>query len=106
MDYVQHLKKIEHLDFDQFVQHTITLHSRIVLATTQADMSFTQFNFAPTDVILMGRETAGVPQNIHEGVDARVAVPMHRTMRSLNMALSAAMILSEALRQTNGFKDD
>ncbi|MDX5367443.1 MAG: tRNA methyltransferase, partial [Alphaproteobacteria bacterium] len=77
--------------------------ARIVLLTTKAAVPFTRFAFQPTDILLLGRESAGVPQAVHEAADARILVPMRPPARSLNVALAAAMVLSEALRQTNGF---
>ena len=76
---------------------------RIVLLTTRAPLPFTRFAFRPSDILLIGRESAGVPEAVHEAADARVTIPMAPPARSLNMALAAAMVLGEALRQTNGF---
>ena len=76
---------------------------RLVLLTTQAPMPYTGFTFRAADTILLGRETAGVPQAVHETADARLTVPMAAGRRSLNVALAAAMVLGEALRQTGGF---
>ncbi|GMV62580.1 MAG: hypothetical protein AMXMBFR74_17480 [Parvibaculum sp.] len=77
--------------------------ARIVLLTTKAELPFTGFRFRPSDILLLGRESAGVPAHVHEAADARVTIPMRPPARSLNIALAAAMVLSEALRQTNGF---
>ena len=77
--------------------------ARIVLLTTKAALPFTGFRFRPSDILLVGRESAGVPAPVHEAADAQVTIPMRPPARSLNMALAAAMVLSEALRQTNGF---
>lgn len=77
--------------------------TRIVLLTTRAALPFTGFRFRPSDILLLGRESAGVPAHVHEAADARVTIPMRPPARSLNIALAAAMVLSEALRQTNGF---
>lgn len=77
--------------------------ARIVLLTTRAALPFTAFTFEPSDILLVGRESAGMPEAIHQAADARVTVPMRPPARSLNMAVAAAMVLSEALRQTNGF---
>jgi tRNA (cytidine/uridine-2'-O-)-methyltransferase len=77
--------------------------SRIVLLTTKAAEPFTRFAFRPSDILLLGRESTGVPAAVHEAADARLLVPMRPPARSLNVALAAAIVLSEALRQTNGF---
>lgn len=77
--------------------------ARIVLLTTRAAEPFTRFAFQSSDILLLGRESAGVPDAVHEAADARILVPMRPPARSLNVALAGAMVLSEALRQTNGF---
>jgi tRNA (cytidine/uridine-2'-O-)-methyltransferase len=69
----------------------------------QAGQKARESCFEPSDILLVGRESAGVPEAIHQAADARVTVPMQPPARSLNMAVAAAMVLSEALRQTNGF---
>ncbi len=76
---------------------------RLVLLTTRARLAYTDFVFRADDVLLIGRESAGVPQEVHDAADARVRVPMASGLRSLNVALAAAMVLGEALRQTEGF---
>jgi len=73
---------------------------RLVLLTTQAPLCYQDFAFAPDDALLLGRESAGVPEEVHAACDARVRVPMRAGLRSLNVALAAAMVLGEALRQT------
>jgi tRNA (cytidine/uridine-2'-O-)-methyltransferase len=73
-----------------------------VLATTKA-ASYTEFAFGASDVVLVGRESAGVPEEVHAAADARVVVPMRPGLRSLNVAVAAAMVLGEALRQTGAF---
>jgi tRNA (cytidine/uridine-2'-O-)-methyltransferase len=76
---------------------------RLVLLTTRGDRPYTDFRFAADDILLLGRESAGVPDAVHARADARLRVPMVPAARSLNVALAAAMVLSEALRQTDGF---
>jgi tRNA (cytidine/uridine-2'-O-)-methyltransferase len=76
---------------------------RLVLLTTRGDMAYTDFAFAPGDTLLVGRESAGVPQSVHDAADARLVIPLRAGMRSLNVAQAAAMVLGEALRQTKGF---
>ena len=73
---------------------------RIVLMTTAADDLLWDFKFEASDTILMGRESAGVPSDVHDAVDARIKLPMFGPARSLNVAMSASMAVSEALRQT------
>ena len=76
---------------------------RLVLISTKAQVPYSQFNFARGDVILMGQEGAGVPQEVHDAVDARILIPMKPGERSLNVSLACAMVTGEALRQTAGF---
>ena len=78
---------------------------RLVLLTTRGDRAHTDFAYAPDDRLLLGRESVGVPDAVHGAVDARVRIPMRAGMRSLNVALAAAMVLGEALRQTGGFPE-
>jgi tRNA (cytidine/uridine-2'-O-)-methyltransferase len=68
-------------------------------------MPFTDFTFAPSDTLLLGRESAGVPEAVHNGADARLIVPMADGARSLNVVTATAMVLGEALRQTGGFTE-
>ena len=76
---------------------------RLVVATTKGAVRHLDFAFEREDVILLGRESAGVPDEVHEAADARVVVPMQEGLRSLNVAVAAAIVLGEALRQTNAF---
>jgi tRNA (cytidine/uridine-2'-O-)-methyltransferase len=74
-----------------------------VLFTTHAAMAFTDFNFQTEDTLLFGRESAGVPDDVHAAADARLLIPTATGMRSLNVVTAAAMALGEALRQTKSF---
>ena len=80
--------------------------ARLVLLTTRASLPYHRFAFRRGDALLLGRETAGVPDAVHEAADARIVVPMQPGRRSLNVALAGAMALGEALRQTAGFPGD
>ena len=73
---------------------------RIILMTTKASISYTQFKFQKNDTILFGRESAGVPEKIHKALDKRLKIPMENNKRSLNLASSVAIILAECLKQT------
>ena len=75
-------------------------NERIILMTTKASQSYTKFKFNKNDTILFGRESAGVPDNVHERVKYRLKIPMKSNMRSLNIASSVAIILAESLKQT------
>ena len=75
-------------------------NQRIVLMTTKASVSYTKFKFEKNDTILFGRESAGVPKNIHQSIKRRLKIPMENEMRSLNLSSSVAIILAESLKQT------
>jgi tRNA (cytidine/uridine-2'-O-)-methyltransferase len=76
---------------------------RLLLLTTKAAQPYVDFGFQPSDTLILGRESAGVPQNVHDAADARLLIPMRPGMRSINVAQAAAMVLGEALRQTDSF---
>jgi tRNA (cytidine/uridine-2'-O-)-methyltransferase len=77
--------------------------SRLVLMTTTGTVPLHRFAFAADDTVLLGRETAGAPREVHEAADARIVIPLRPPARSLNVALTGAIALAEALRQTGGF---
>ena len=79
------------------------LGGRLLLLTTRAALPYTDFLFEPSDILMVGRESAGVPDAVHDAADARLLIPMRPGMRSLNVAQAAAMVLGEALRQTRLF---
>jgi tRNA (cytidine/uridine-2'-O-)-methyltransferase len=85
---------------DSWQAFRVTLQGRIILASTKAQTPYTSFAFRPDDTLLMGQETAGVPDAVHAAADAAVLIPMQGSTRSLNVALAAGMILGEMLRQT------
>ncbi len=97
MDYLDSAKIRRHPSFEDFLAE-MTDH-RIILATTKGACEYTSFNFLPGDILLFGRESAGVPDDVHAAADERIFIPMHNNMRSLNIAVSAAMITGEAIRQ-------
>ena len=100
MDYLQSTDIRRHESWARF--HEVT-PSRLVLLTTKGNLAYTDFAFTPGDVLLVGRESAGVPRAVHDVVDARLVIPLRPGLRSLNVAQAAAMVLGEALRQTSGF---
>jgi len=102
MDYLDSLDWTLHESWQAF-QAARQEHQRLVLLTTKAETAYTDFSFAAGDTLLVGRESAGVPDEVHDAVNATITVPMLAGMRSLNVAASLAMVLGEALRQTNGF---
>jgi len=103
MDYLAQVSLIRHLSWEKFAEWRAQSGRRLVLTTTKGALSYTDFGFRSGDLILMGRESAGVPEAVHEAADERVTIPMVAGMRSLNVATAAAMVLGEALRQTGGF---
>lgn len=76
---------------------------RLLLLTTKGDTPYAAFPFAPDDILMVGRESAGVPEDVARAADARLVIPLKPGLRSLNVATAAAMVLGEALRQTAGF---
>jgi tRNA (cytidine/uridine-2'-O-)-methyltransferase len=78
---------------------------RLLLLSTRAETVYWDFSFARSDVLMVGRESAGVPEAVHAAADARLKVPMKPGFRSLNVAVAAAMVLGEALRQTRSVPD-
>lgn len=100
MDYLEIAATRRHVDWNAFQAWRTGENRRLVLMTTRAEAPYCDFSFAPADLVMLGRESAGVPQDVHEAADFRLAIPMAANARSLNMALAGAMVLGEALRQT------
>ena len=103
MDYLDQVDIIRH---DSWNRYRDQVEGRVILLTTQGETPYTDFAFGPTDTLLLGRESAGVPETVHDFADARLRIPMASDLRSLNVALAAAMVLSEAMRQTDSFATD
>jgi len=103
MDYLEAVDISRHQDWETFRGVTAKRGRRLVLLTTKGTTPFLDFGFAAGDVLLLGRESAGVPEEVHRAAAARLVIPMREGLRSLNVALAAAMVLSEALRQTDAF---
>jgi tRNA (cytidine/uridine-2'-O-)-methyltransferase len=100
MDYIAAAALTRHVNFEQFEDWRKTTGRRLVLASTKASGRYTDFRFRSDDILLFGRESAGVPDHVHDTADARILVPMVEGQRSINVAVSAAMITGEAMRQT------
>lgn len=98
MDYLDTARIVRHASWQDFCE--AMSDKRIVLATTDSDTGYTDFSFAHGDILLFGRESAGVPQTVHQHADARITIPLKPGLRSLNVAMACAMIAGEALRQT------
>jgi tRNA (cytidine/uridine-2'-O-)-methyltransferase len=102
MDYMGNCKIFRHEDYEKFLKRN--KKSRIVLMTTKATKQYYKFKFKKDDVLLFGRESAGVPDNLHRSIKNKVKIPMSKETRSLNVAMSVAIISAEALRQNNLLK--
>ena len=103
MDYIDHVSIARHAGFDAF--RTAAGKRRLVLFTTRSSQSIYDFAFKADDVLLFGKESAGVPAQVADACQARVRIPMRSQVRSLNLATSAAIALGEALRQTATLPD-
>ena len=100
MDYLSSVQLTRHLDWRHFEDWRRQVGRRLVLASTKSAERYTDFAYRPDDILLFGRESAGVPDHVHEIADGRVLIPMQPGQRSINVAMSVAMISGEALRQT------
>ena len=99
MDYMNLVKIFRYEDFNMFLEKY--KKSRIVLMTTKASKLYHRFKFKKNDILLFGRESAGVPENVHKVIKEKIKIPMNKKTRSLNVAISVAIVASEALRQNN-----
>ncbi len=100
LDYLAHVEMARHASFAAFEAVRRERRSRLVLLTTRAELAYTTFAFRAGDTLLLGRESGGVAEAVHQVADARLRIPMRAGLRSLNVAVAAAMVLGEALRQT------
>lgn len=103
MDYLDAVQVRRHSGFGAFDTARRQAGQRLILLTTTGDVRLDRFHFTAEDVLMVGRESAGVPAEIAENVDVRLIVPMIPGMRSLNVALAATLVMGEALRQLDGF---
>ena len=101
LDYLDHVDLTRHVSWEAFLLNRKGLG--LILLTSRANSSHVDFAFHKDDVLLLGRESAGVPDHVREAADQTLRIPMRPDMRSLNIAVAAAMVLGEALRQTGGF---
>ena len=102
MDYLGFSKIFRHQDYNEFLKKN--KKNRIVLMTTKATKHYHKFKFKKNDVLLFGRESAGVPEDLHKLIKNKVKIPMNKKTRSLNVAMSVAIISSEALKQNDLLK--
>jgi tRNA (cytidine/uridine-2'-O-)-methyltransferase len=103
MDYLDQVTLRRHASFADFAAWLAQTGGRLVLFTTAGGTSYLDHAFRADDLLLFGRESAGVPQAVHQAAQARLVIPMKPGLRSLNVAMAAAMAVGEALRQTGGF---
>ena len=106
MDYLDRVSLSRHTSWAAFDSWRRSENLRLLLFTTAADTSYLDFAYGPADILMFGRESAGVPETVHRAVDARLNIPMQAGLRSINVAMTAAMALGEALRQTEGFPNE
>ena len=99
MDYLDHVDIIRHVSWASFDAARRANGQRLVLLTTKGAVAHTDFAYAPGDILMVGRESAGVPQDVHTAADGRILIPMRAGPRSLNVAIAAALVVGEALSQ-------
>lgn len=102
LDYLEHVSLTRHADWTTFEAWRATQRQRLVLLTTKSTTSLMEFRFEAGDILMLGRESAGVPAAVHDACDARVRIPIAPGLRSLNIAVAAAIAVAEGLRQTDG----
>ena len=100
MDYLDEVDLHRHASWDDFARWCANERLRLVLFTTKADQSYLDYAYGPWDILLFGRESAGVPERVHQAAAVRLLVPMRPGMRALNVAVTCAMAVGEALRQS------
>jgi tRNA (cytidine/uridine-2'-O-)-methyltransferase len=102
MDYMGFIKIFRYQDYNEFFIKN--KKKRVILMTTKATKNYHKFKFKKDDILLFGRESAGVPENLHKTIENKVKIPMNKKTRSLNVAMSVAIISAEALRQNKLLK--
>jgi tRNA (cytidine/uridine-2'-O-)-methyltransferase len=102
MDYIGYSKIFKYQDYDDFSKKN--KKNRIILMTTKATKHYHKFKFKKNDILLFGRESAGVPEKLHQSIENKIKIPMNKKTRSLNVAMSVAIISTEALRQNDLLK--
>ena len=106
MDYLDQVELRRHSSWAAFENWRRTEGLRLILFTTAATMSYLDQSYRRDDILMFGRESAGAPEAVHAAADARLVIPMRPGLRSINVAMAAAMALGEAMRQTGGFGHD
>lgn len=103
LDYAEHAQVVEHDSYAHFAAWRESAGRRLVLLTTKSSGSSYDATYLPGDVLMVGRESAGVPDAVADAADLRVRIPMQPGLRSLNVSIAASLVLGEALRQTGAF---
>ncbi len=103
MDYLDHVALVRHPSWSAFEDWRRNARARLVLFTTRAEQPYLDHAYRADDVLMFGRESAGVPPAVHDAADVRLVIPMTGGLRSLNVAMACAMAVGEALRQLGGF---
>jgi tRNA (cytidine/uridine-2'-O-)-methyltransferase len=105
MDYLDHVSLTRHDSWSHFEEWRRASGARLLLFTTRGSSSYLDFRYDPADILLFGRESKGVPDEVFAAADARLRIPLKGGLRSLNVAVTAAMALGEALRQTGALTE-
>ena len=103
MDYINHIDYKRHLDWENFINWSKKNNFRLILLTTKAEKKYCDYSFKENDILLFGRESAGVPKKVHNNVDERITIPMVKDLRSINVSSAVALVVGEACRQLNLF---
>jgi tRNA (cytidine/uridine-2'-O-)-methyltransferase len=106
MDYLDQVPIRRHVSWATFDADRRAEGARLVLLTTRGAVSHMAFRFQPGDILMVGRESAGVPEEVHAAAEGRIVVPMRPALRSLNVAVAAAIVLGEALRQLDAYPSE
>lgn len=104
LDYLDSVEVAKHVSWSAYRATRQADSGKLLLLSTKASTPYLDFAFAPDDSLLLGRESSGVPPEVHDAADARLTIPMQPGMRSLNVAMAAAIVAAEALRQTGAFR--
>lgn len=104
MDYIDQVEIVRHSAWNAYLESRNGTEGKLVLLTTKGDRAYTDFTFSAEDTLLVGRESSGVPEDVAAAADARLVIPMRPGLRSLNVAMAAAIVTGEAMRQVNALK--
>ena len=103
MDYINHIDYKRHIDWEAFFNWSKKNNFRLILLTTKTDKKYCDYNFKNNDILIFGRESAGVSEIVHSNVDEQITIPMKKGMRSINVSSAVALVTGEACRQLRLF---